>query len=317
LSRRAVSSYAPPFARRDRRARSRRGPRGVRQLAAAPQALDPNRGLWARRRGRRGSSASACETGPRTDRRSRPAVAWLRPTELRAGRLAETARLTRPSGRQGRRATNLDSPQRRHRHARRLAHVGIGALANAGDRGAVHQLAAAHKPLGVAIADGGPIGGAAADLANRRCETEPLRGGTLSDCGRMAAAHHAGTPGRKRQEWAVRRLAAAPRGDRRSRRGLARGPCECRPSAWRAHWRTSGSARWPLRETEGPSASLLPSTRPSGTANRRSWLVSARVWGITCCAHRSLRADGGSRPARSHGRRPRRSGRGVGRKRRG
>jgi hypothetical protein len=53
------------------------------------------------------------------------------------------------SARRPARAPGIDSPHappRRHRHARRLAYVGIGLPAAAGDRGAVHQLAAsAHR----------------------------------------------------------------------------------------------------------------------------------------------------------------------------
>ncbi len=57
---------------------------------------------------------------------------------------AETATLVRPGGRQGRGAAIRRSRRRRpKRHARRLAHVGIGPPAAAGDRGAVPQLAAA------------------------------------------------------------------------------------------------------------------------------------------------------------------------------
>jgi hypothetical protein len=49
---------------------------------------------------------------------------------------------------QWRRATIRHAPPRRHRQARRLVHVGIGAPAEAGGRRAVHQLAAVHRALG-------------------------------------------------------------------------------------------------------------------------------------------------------------------------
>jgi hypothetical protein len=82
---------------------------------------------------------------------SRPAVAWP-PAAI--GRVAGerpggAARLVRPGGRRWLWAS-LRAPTR-HRHARCLAHFGIGPPAGAGDRGAVHQLATAHRTFGGAI----------------------------------------------------------------------------------------------------------------------------------------------------------------------
>jgi hypothetical protein len=72
----------------------------------------------------------------RADRRARPAGAGPPP----AAQLAATARLVRPGA--------GHAPPRRHRHARRPAHVGIGPPAAVGGRRAVRQLAAA--PMDVA-----------------------------------------------------------------------------------------------------------------------------------------------------------------------
>jgi hypothetical protein len=52
------------------------------------------------------------------------------------------------------RALDRHAPPRRHRHARRPAHVGIGPPAAAADRGAVHQLAARAQVTGRRRADG-------------------------------------------------------------------------------------------------------------------------------------------------------------------
>ncbi len=103
-----------------------------------------------------------CYHRRRAHRRSRPAVAWPPPTAPRhqlagarvaalgprsqgrppsAGRVARGGAGSEPRNRH-RRAEMRHAPPRRHRHARRLAHVGIGPPAAAGDRGAVHQPAA-------------------------------------------------------------------------------------------------------------------------------------------------------------------------------
>jgi hypothetical protein len=105
----------------------------------------PQSQIAASRRGRRGSGHLRCETGRRAGGRSRPAVAG------RAGSWVQAARLVRPGGRAaapGRRFAMR--PPRRDRHGRRLAHVGIGPPAAAGDRGAVHYLLPHRAPVGAA-----------------------------------------------------------------------------------------------------------------------------------------------------------------------
>jgi hypothetical protein len=79
--------------------------------------------------GDRGASTTCCRTSApaaAAPMPALPAVAWPPP----------------------RRAAIRHAPPRRHRHVRYRAPVGIGLLAAAGDRGAVHQFAAAHKALG-------------------------------------------------------------------------------------------------------------------------------------------------------------------------
>ncbi len=111
----------------------------------------------------------------------------------------------RPVGRQVGRAAIRHSPPR-HRHARRLAHAGIGPPAAAGERGAVHQLTAAAPMEALAPRshyrrpprrgrdgrlkrqDG--FGLAASSGAGQRSrKPAPPRGRTLPARGRKAAAH--------------------------------------------------------------------------------------------------------------------------------
>src|SRR5580658_65534 len=70
-----------------------------------------------------------------------------------------------------------------------LSHAGTGPPAAAGDRGAGDQFAAARKPSGIAIADGGTFSLAAAGLMHPRSETGRSLGCTLSARIRRTAAH--------------------------------------------------------------------------------------------------------------------------------
>jgi hypothetical protein len=136
------TSGSAPHRRRDRRA--------VHQLAAAHQAPlgYRNRRSWASGRGRHGS-------GARGARRARRADGALGPRAH--DRRLNGKKLIRPGGQAV--APGSDSPRApapASSCAPRLARVGLGPPAAAGDRGVVYQHVAPHEALGIAIADRGP-----------------------------------------------------------------------------------------------------------------------------------------------------------------
>ncbi len=168
-------AWPPPTAsERGRRAPIRRAP--------------PRRHRHARRLGARRDRPASSRRRPRNrppaccraDGRSWPTVAWPPPTAPRAARAAETTRLVRPGGRQGRRAAIRHAPPRRHRQERCLAHVLIGLPVCRRRLRSRTPGCCPHQAFGTTIADRGPVGTAAADRVRLQCETGPPRAWTLS-----------------------------------------------------------------------------------------------------------------------------------------
>ncbi len=183
------------------------------------------------RAGRGARQRSGKPAPPPRGWRSRPAVAGPPPAAQRAETPAWQPAVAPCSDRRRRRRLAYLAPcERRHRHARRLAHVGIGPPAAAGEREAVHQLAA---PRMAAL---GPRGRRAAAPPRRgreggRKTARPVRAGGRQWLGGRDSQR---APRRHRHARRARRNRASS--NRRRTRG--------RPSACcRAAHRTAAAAR--------------------------------------------------------------------------